>query len=268
MLLHTEKSNFGLISALVIDDNAFDRRRLARIADDTDLDFFIKEVGSVQEFGHILDQEKFDVIYVDLNLAGEDGTKLLPGVRAHHTNRDAAMIMIAGNNQAEEALRAIRAGFADYIEKEVLSPATLERATVNALQKSRLTRAAISAEEETKSIEKVLKSFATACSHEMRPMMTRMVRQVRQMKSEAETLGIQSKNLVDIEQTCARMDEFFQDLGSMATAGNLSSVIGASVAASGASAPHDESLAAGEIEKVAPKRHVQASKAARIFSRG
>lgn len=216
--------NLGLISALVIDDNAFDRRRLVRIAGETNLDFYLKEVGDVEEFAHILDNEKFDVIFVDLNLAGANGMNLLPGVRNHHVNKDAAMIMVAGNSQAELALEALRAGFSDYIEKEALSKSSLERATVNALQKLRLSRAAVTAEAETKSVESVLKSFAEACSLEMRPMMARMVRQIRQMKSEAEQYGA-SNSITQIENTCTRIEEFFRDLASLAEQGRLSSVV-------------------------------------------
>ena len=105
-----------VVSALIIDDNAFDRRRFERTAKETSIDFYLKEVSDVEEFGHILDQDKFDVIFVDLNLAGASGMNLLPGVRAHHINKDAAMIMVAGDDQAEVALEALRAGFTDYIE--------------------------------------------------------------------------------------------------------------------------------------------------------
>ena len=219
-----KSKRFGLISALIVDDNTFDRRRFLRIADETNLDFYLKEVSDVEEFGSILDQEKFDIIFVDLDLAGASGLALLPGVRTHNVNKNAAMIMVAGNNQAEVALDAIRSGYADYIEKEALSIASLERATINALQKSQLSRAAVSAEAETKSVEAVLKSFATACGQEMRPMTARMLRQIRQLKPAAENFEVPD-SIAQIENTCIRMEEFFQDLASLAEEGKLSTVV-------------------------------------------
>ncbi|MFD1157812.1 response regulator [Roseovarius aestuarii] len=221
-------SNMGLISALVIDDNAFDRRRLLRIAKETCLDFYLKEVSEVHEFGHILDQDKFDIIFVDLNLVDANGMNLLPVVRSHQVNKNAAMIMVAGDDQAEVALSALRAGFADYIEKSALSKASLERATINAIQKTRLAKVAVAAEAETKSIEAVLKSFSTACSEEMQPMLVRMVRQIRQLKSEIGQY-VTSESISQIENTCARMDEFFQDLSSLADEGELSSIVASSL---------------------------------------
>lgn len=217
-------ADIGLISALVIDDNAFDRRRFRRIVGETTLDLYLKEVGDVQEFGRLLDEDKFDVIYVDLNLADASGLNLLPIVRSHDVNKEAAMIMVAGNNQAEVALNALRSGFSDYIDKDELSKAALERATINALQKKRLSNAAVAAVAETKSVEAVLRSFSEACSQEMRPMMARMTRQVRQVRSEVEPYGL-AESISQIEATCGRMEEFFQDLASLAEEGKLSSVL-------------------------------------------
>lgn len=215
-----------IVSALMIDDNAFDRRRLVRVAGETCLDFLIQEVGDVEAFGRALDSEKFDVVYVDLNLAGASGMNLLPAVRNHRVNRDAAMIMVAGDGQAEVALEAVRAGFADYIEKDKLNASALERATLNALEKRKLTNRADEAAAETRSIEGVLNSFARACTTEMRPMLTRMVRQVRQLRSEQVMSEQGCASIGQIEQTCARMDEFLQDLGSLANEGQLSTILG------------------------------------------
>ena len=183
-------TDFGTVRALVIDDNAFDCRRLQRLARESSLDIEMSDVATTAAFHAILDREQFDVIYVDLDLAGEDGMSLMPSVRAHPMNKQAAMIMVAGNGKSDIALEAVRAGFADYIEKSALTAASLERATVNALQKVRLTMAADTAEAETKSVEAVLRSFALACGNEMRPMMARMLRQVRQMRSEADRTAI------------------------------------------------------------------------------
>lgn len=253
----TGEFGFGLISALIVDDNAFDRRRLERTANETSLDFFLKEARNVQDFGRMLDRERFDVIYVDLNLAGDDGMKLLPIVRNHTVNHDAAMIMVAGESKAEVALQALRAGFSDYIEKDILSPASIERATINAVQKMRLSRAKGFAEEETRSVESQLKSFANSCAYEMRPMVTRMVRQVRQLKSETKPTGVTSATLFEIEKTCARIEEFFQDLGSMANAGNLVDVLGTS-------APQAADAKPETSEAVVPR---PAKKPSRLFSR-
>ncbi|WP_164860756.1 response regulator [Parasedimentitalea marina] len=196
-----------------------------RIADQTGLDFLIHEAAEPEEFGRALDQDKYDVIFVDLSLPGVSGLNLLPVVRNHSVNSNAAMIMIAGDGQAEVALEAVRSGFADYIEKDRLSTASLERATLNALQKRTLSNVAHKAEADTKSMEALLKKFSEACSQEMRPMLTRMMRHVRQLRAENPEGCISSTNMTQIENTCARMDEFLQDLASLADEGNLSSVL-------------------------------------------
>lgn len=229
MIAHRmEAKHFGPIKALLIDDNMFDRRRFSRIARETNLEFTLDEACDVNEFATQLDQNSYDIIFIDLNLGSENGMSLLPVVRAHHINKNAAVIMVAGDNQAEVALKALREGFADYIEKEVLSQSSLERATINALQKTRLSNAAQVAEADTKTIEAVLASFSQACSHEMRPLMARMVRQIRQVKSAAAAYNAADK-ITEIETTCVRIDEFFQDLSALGEDGKLSSFIEASL---------------------------------------
>lgn len=225
MIVNKSKAkNLGQVNGLIIDDNMFDRRRFIRVAGETGLDFSIKESGDAAEFSAMLDQETFDVIFIDLNLGATDGMTLLPIVRAHSLNSNAAVIMVAGDSHAEVALKALREGFADYIEKEVLSPASLERATLNALQKNQLTSAAVSAEAATKTIENMLISFSQACSDEMRPLLARMVRQVRQVKSAAAAFDAADK-VAEIEQTCVRIDEFFQDLSGLGKDGQLTAFV-------------------------------------------
>lgn len=221
--MHSKNTHAGLgpLSALIVDDNPFDRRRLMRLAQDTALNITFAEADGVPDFTDLLDRHPFDVIFVDLNLAGDDGIDLLPLVRAHPLNAEAAMIMIAGSAEAESALRAVQSGFADYIEKDMLTPAGLERATTNAVQKLHLAQAADIAASETETLEELLRTFAVACSDEMRPMMARMLRQVRQIKADAADLGLSSANIADIEATCARMDGFFEDLCAFASEGRL-----------------------------------------------
>lgn len=229
MIAHrVEAKNFGHVSALIIDDNMFDRRRFIRIANETNLDFYLKEASNIQEFGDLLDQDKFDVIFIDLNLGADSGMSLLPIVRAHQVNKKAAVIMVAGDSHAEVALEALREGFADYIEKDVLSEGSLERTTINALQKARLSNVAVSAVAETHKVENVLANFSEACSLEMRPLMARMVRQLRQVKSATAAYGVQD-DFTDIEGTCARIDEFFQDLAGLGKEGQLTSFVEASL---------------------------------------
>lgn len=210
----------GCISALIVDDNAFDRRRLLRVAGETGLDFFLREAQDVESFGAALDGDKFDVIFADLNLAASvTGFDLLPIVRQHDVNRNAALIMIATEDQAETALTALRAGFSDYIDKGSLAPAALERATVNAVQKKRLSAQADTATAQTESISAIMTSFANTCQQEMRPMLTRMIRHVRQIRSDMEAAGMGHEAITGVEDTCARIEEFLTDLGSLAREG-------------------------------------------------
>lgn len=212
----TAPHNIGLVSALVIDDSRFDRRRLERLCEECELDITLRQAATKEEFGTRLDGEKFDVIYVDLNLPEGSGLDLIPIVRAHRVNCDASIIMIAGDNQSDVALNAIRSGCSDYIDKDTLSVASLSRATINAVQKLYLQRSETTAREDSQTVNSILLDFAEECRAEMRPMLTRMLRQIRRLKTTSVSPEDYADSITGLEQTCVRMDEFLGDLSSVA----------------------------------------------------
>ena len=204
--------SFGVISALVIDDNAFDRRRLKKVASQTWLRMTVRETSDVAQFRRALNHAKYDVIYVDLNLTGANGMELLSDIRCHPENHHAAVIMIAGNNRTEVALDAIRNGFADYIEKDKLSAASLERATVNAMQKGQLEKQTTNARDQARTFEDMILQVSEACSEEMRPIVTKLMGQVRQLRKSTIEDPNQSADLKTIEKSCARLENFLSGL--------------------------------------------------------
>lgn len=214
----------GIVSALIVDDNVLARRCFVRLAEETNVEFFLKEACSVQEFGEMLDNDKFDIIFVDLHLEADHGLALLPIVRRHHVNGDAALIMIANDTHSDTALAALRAGFSEFIEKEALSSVSLERAAVNAMQKQRLSNAASTARDIAASNEALLASFAHACGQEMRPLMARLMRHVRQLTPFARENDVVSV-LQNIETDCSRINGFFSDIEALGDEGSLSEFI-------------------------------------------
>ena len=215
----------GVVSALILDDNPFDRRRLARIATNSSIDFVLKEAGSLEDAGTLLEHEKFDVIYVDLNIGTELGLSFLPAVRNHRVNAHARLIMISGTTDISMALDAMRAGFSDFINKDELDDTAFERATINAVKQLYLTRSADNAEAASKSMETVLNTFAGICLNEVRPLLARLRRQVRQVKTRDGRDSANFPELLEIEATCGRIEDFFTDLNGMAEDQQLSAVV-------------------------------------------
>jgi two-component system, NtrC family, nitrogen regulation response regulator NtrX len=118
---------------LVVDDERGIREQLEGILRDEG--FSVTAVGSGEEGLAALSRELFDLVLLDILLPGMDGIEVLRQARAagHRT----PIVVISGHAGAELAVRAVREGAADFMEK----PLSLDRVLVtvaNTLAASRL----------------------------------------------------------------------------------------------------------------------------------
>ncbi len=129
---------------LVVDDERGIREQLEGILRDEG--FSVSSVGSGEDALAALSRELFDLVLLDILLPGMDGIEVLRQARAagHRT----PVVVISGHAGAELAVRAVREGAADFMEK----PLALERVLVtvrNTLVAARLEqRLAVETDEE------------------------------------------------------------------------------------------------------------------------
>jgi PleD family two-component response regulator len=122
-----------VITALILDDNKFDRRRIGRISRDMGLPILLDEVASITALCQVLDEERFDLIFLDYLLGEGDGLQALKLVQAHPAHRHCPVIMLAGGDDPGLAVRALQRGCADYLSKSQLTAQGLRRAVVAAI---------------------------------------------------------------------------------------------------------------------------------------
>ncbi len=120
-------------SILVVDDERGIREQLEEILHDEG--FAATSVGSGEDALTALARELYDLVLLDILLPGMDGLEVLRQMRAagHRT----PVVVISGHAGAEMAVRAVRLGAADFMEK----PLALERVLVtvrNTLAAARL----------------------------------------------------------------------------------------------------------------------------------
>ena len=120
-------------SILIVDDERGIREQLEGILHDEG--FAPTSVGSGEEALSALSRELYDLVLLDILLPGIDGLEVLQQMRAagHRT----PVVVISGHAGAELAVRAVRLGAADFMEK----PLALERVLVtvrNTLAAARL----------------------------------------------------------------------------------------------------------------------------------
>jgi two-component system nitrogen regulation response regulator NtrX len=118
---------------LVVDDESGVRSSLRGVLEDEG--YSVETVASAEEAFTYLDREGYDLIIMDVWLPQMDGVEALEKIR--QKNQDISTVMISGHGTIETAVKAIKAGAYDFIEK----PLSLEKTVIvtkNALKHRRL----------------------------------------------------------------------------------------------------------------------------------
>ncbi len=204
----------NIINALMIDDDRFDRNRFRRLSLEVGLTIKLTEVATIPEMRECLDDNLYDIVFIDYRLNEGNGLEVLEEIQTHPINCDSATIMIAGEGQAEIAVTALKNGCSDYIVKDNLTPESLRRAIINALQKSSL-QSSLNIEANMRTaFETVLSGLKNECIVEMRPMLSRMLMTVR--KNMTPNAGNDSSSfratMIELEESCLRLFSFLDDI--------------------------------------------------------
>lgn len=205
-------TTMNMTSALIVDDSPIDQRRLKSLCDKADLALDFDEASSLSEMKQALSRKSYDIIFIDYRLDDGDGIGALHAIKQNAKNHDAATIMIAGVAQTTIAVAALKSGCDDYILKDAMDQHWLKRAVTNALEKSRLKREFNKSELLRSTLSKVLTDFSKSCTLEMKPMLSRMLRQVRNLRGTMAPVGSgQGKSEIqDLENCCSELWDYIE----------------------------------------------------------
>jgi len=102
------------ITTIIIDDEQNARENLKIILADFCPDVnVVAEAGSAKDARKIIVEHKPDLLFLDINMPNEDGFELLESIK----DKNFSVIFITAHNQF--ALKALKAGAIDYIEKPI-----------------------------------------------------------------------------------------------------------------------------------------------------
>ena len=117
------------------EDAAIFRRHVANLRHHSVVVFGARDV---EEARCMLGEHQFDVVFLDLNLRGQDGMELLKQLR---TQTDCPpVIIVTGSGDEEKAVESMRSGASDYLVKDRLTPDVLDRTIRTARDKCLLER--------------------------------------------------------------------------------------------------------------------------------
>src|SRR5512136_1441133 len=120
-------------SILVVDDEAGVRQSLSGILGDEG--YLVDTVESGEACLQALESRRYDLLLLDVWLPKMDGLETLERVRT--ADADLPVVVISGHGNIETAVRAVRMGARDFVEK----PLSLEKTLLvvkNALRQQRL----------------------------------------------------------------------------------------------------------------------------------
>jgi two-component system chemotaxis response regulator CheY len=104
------------VSVLIVDDQPIARKAIRRILE-KDGSESIFEAGSVHESLQILESELIEFVIVDMNLVDEKGTAICEFVRQKDIANDVPILVVTGEAEREEIVRAVDFGANDYLLK-------------------------------------------------------------------------------------------------------------------------------------------------------
>ncbi|MEQ6248726.1 response regulator [Sulfitobacter sp. HNIBRBA3233] len=195
---------------LVVEDQRFDRMRILRMCRALDLRTELTEASTLAGMVQQLGRQRFDLVLLDYHLPDGTGLQGVEMIREDFINRHAATVMITGTTETRIAGEALKLGFSDYVTKEELSARTLRRAMISALQKSGLVTGLESTGTAMRETHATLHRFSRECAGEIKPIVSRMMRQLREIKHGPPEAS--RSRVEELEASCDRLWSFLEDL--------------------------------------------------------
>ncbi|HSH02216.1 MAG TPA: ATP-binding protein [Anaerolineae bacterium] len=164
-------------SILVIDDDAVDRMIVKRALKKSGLDVRILEVGEGGEGLTVMRGQHIDCLLVDYNLPQTTGLDVLR--QMNDLELICPVIVLTGQGDERIAVELMKAGAADYLTKESITPETLGRSVLNAIRVHEAQQQAIQAQEdlrryaaELEASNRELDAFARTVAHDLKTPLT------------------------------------------------------------------------------------------------
>lgn len=195
---------------LILDDERFDRHRLARLCSGLDLPCDISNAKTLEEFSDHLEQRSFDLILVDYALPDGNGLDALHMIRLSARNQNAATLMISGQAEKMVTEQAQSIGCSGFLPKDTLSPDSFTAAVERALAGVRQPRPTAKDSFPATEVERLLSLCNARGAGDIKPMISRMMRQMRDLR--AASAGPENLTLRAVEQNCMSLWAFLVEM--------------------------------------------------------
>lgn len=124
------------IRILLVEDNPADRRFTQEVLRESGLAHEVACAASLEEARRLLAEAQFDLLLVDLGLPDSQGLDTF--ALLHDLNRNLPIVVLTGLVDEAVAMKAMRRGAQDYLEKGAFDSRILSRAIRYAIERVRL----------------------------------------------------------------------------------------------------------------------------------
>ncbi len=205
-----------MLRALVLDDNPIDRKRLRRLCTKAGLHLDFSEAGSLAEMRARMDDDAFDIVFIDYHLGMETGLDALRMLLAHEDQSQAIPIMVTSFARHDIAVEAMREGCADYLIKEELGVGALRKSLSSAFERRILLTALGEAKVMQGNLRKAMLRFRNSCGPEMRGIIGHVLKSTRDLRKRAADDPDMLSSLTALERGCGDLTVLFDDLMTVA----------------------------------------------------
>lgn len=195
------------LNVLILDDERFDRHRLARLCSGLDFPCVVSNAKSLHEFNALLEHESFGLILLDYALPDGTGLDALDMVRLSARNLNTALLMISGHGDAAEVAReAQNMGCSAFLTKDALTPDGFAEAVLSAIGGGPSSHLRAKQSYTASEVELLVSMTATRAAQDVKPMVSRMMRQLRDLRAKGDQASPHA--LRALEQNCMSLWAF------------------------------------------------------------
>ena len=136
---NTGVSSVNKVMLLIVDDSANDRELIqSHLGNDQSKHYAVSEAGTGSEALQVLSTYVPDCILLDYHLPDMDGLEVFERMKSVDSLRDVSVIILTGRGSEETAVRAMRMGAVNYLNKDSMTREKLIAAIGHAVKRKQL----------------------------------------------------------------------------------------------------------------------------------